>query len=292
MEVSLVCVFFGGVAVVGLGWGAWEWRRRQQLEKALHQKLGTPDWERAIATLQHRLQQGEATTHAQQAFLAALSHELKTPLAIVLGYLDTLVQGAWKDDQVLLPFLEKALAQVHRMNALVQDTLLLAQIQSGGWPIQPEPTPLYPLLEEVWSELEPIARAKKITLRKPPHHLQDLAVEADPLALRKVFKNLLENAIQYSPEGRTVSVFWELTRDQKSVKISIQDEGYGIPAEHLPRIFDRFYRVDKSRSRQSGGTGLGLSIVKELLEAHGQPISVESTVGKGTCFVFTLPACA
>lgn len=289
---SIFCVLLGVLAMGSLTWGIVERRRRQRVEKTLHQKLGTPDWERAIVQLQSRLQQGEAATHAQQAFLAALSHELKTPLAIVLGYLDTLVQGAWKDSQVLLPFLEKALAQVHRMNALVQDTLLLAQIQSGGWPIQPEPTPLYPLLEEVWSELEPLARTKNITLRKPPHHLQDLAVEADPHALRKVFKNLLENAIQYSPEGRTVSVSWEPTRDQKSVKICIQDEGYGIPPEHLPRIFDRFYRVDKSRSRQSGGTGLGLSIVKELLEAHGQPISVESQVEKGTRFTFALPACA
>ncbi len=289
---SFLCGIVGILAAGALSWGIWERWRRRRLERALHEKLGTADWEGAIATLQSRLQQGEAATHAQQAFLAALSHELKTPLAIVLGYLDTLVQGAWKDSQVLLPFLEKALAQVHRMNALVQDTLLLAQIQSGGWPIQPEATPLYPLLEEVWSELEPLARTKQIALRNPPHHLQDLAVEADPLALRKIFKNLLENAIQYSPEGRTVSVSWELTRDQKSVKIAIQDEGYGIPAEHLPRIFDRFYRVDKSRSRQSGGTGLGLSIVKELLEAHGQSIFVESQVDKGTRFVFMLPACA
>lgn len=289
---TFFCGIVGILALGALSWGAWERWRRHRLEKALHEKLGTHNWEHAIATLQSRLQQGEAATYAQQAFLAALSHELKTPLAIVLGYLDTLVQGAWKDSQVLLPFLEKALAQVHRMNALVQDTLLLAQIQSGGWPIQPEATPLYPLLEEVWSELEPLARTKRISLRKPPHHLQDLAVEADPLALRKIFKNLLENAIQYSPEGRTVSVSWELTRDQKSVKIAIQDEGYGIPAEHLPRIFDRFYRVDKSRSRQSGGTGLGLSIVKELLDAHGQSISVESQVDKGTRFMFMLPACA
>ncbi len=289
---KVTCVLLGIITIGVTLWAIVGHFRYQHMRKKIYQKLGTDDWERAIATLQSRLQQGEAATHAQQAFLAALSHELKTPLAIVLGYLDTLVQGAWKDSQVLLPFLEKALAQVHRMNALVQDTLLLAQIQSGGWPIQPEATPLYPLLEEVWSELEPLARTKQIALRNPPHHLQDLAVEADPLALRKIFKNLLENAIQYSPEGRTVSVSWELTRDQKSVKIAIQDEGYGIPAEHLPRIFDRFYRVDKSRSRQSGGTGLGLSIVKELLEAHGQSIFVESQVDKGTRFVFMLPACA
>lgn len=122
--------------------------------------------------------------------------------------------------------------------------------------------------------------------------VQDLAVEADPFALQKIFKNLLENAIQYSPDGKSISVTWELSPDKKKVQISVKDEGIGIPAEHLPHIFDRFYRVDKSRSRQSGGTGLGLSIVRELLEAHGETIHVESKVGQGSVFTFALPACA
>jgi len=252
--------------------------------------LGTSAWESAIQTLQHRLRQQEASSQAQQAFLAAVSHELKTPLAILLGYLDTLVQGAWQDQAVLRPFLEKSLAQVHRMNALVQDILLLAQIESGGWLIQPEPVSLYALLEEVWAELEPLAQSRRIGLVRPPHEVQDLRVEADPFALRKVFKNLLENAIQYSPEGRVVRVDWRLEADGRTVQIVIQDNGIGIPPEHLPHIFDRFYRVDKSRSRQHGGTGLGLSLVKELLEAHGQRIYVESTPGKGTRFGFFLPA--
>lgn len=281
------------LAAVGGLWWAWhERRRRKKVLQRLEALLGTTDWENALPALLHRLQKQEAVSHAQQAFLAAVSHELKTPLAILLGYLDTLTQGAWQDQTVLLPFLEKSLAQVHRMNSLVQDILLLAQIESGSWLIQPEPTLLYPLLEEVWAELEPLARKKQITLRRPPHQAQDLAVEADPFALRKVFKNLLENAIQYSPEGRTVTAGWELSPDKQRVHIFIQDEGIGISPDHLPRIFDRFYRVDKSRSRQSGGTGLGLSIVKELLDAHGQTISVTSTVGKGTKFSFSLPACA
>lgn len=280
------------VAGGALLWGYYEYRRRHLMEKKLYALLATESWESALNALHHRARQCEESTRAQQAFLAEVSHELKTPLNILLGYLDTLAQGAWQDEKVALPFLEKALAQVHRMNSLVQDILLLAQIESGGWLIQPEATPLYPLLEEVWSELEPLARKKQIALRKPPLDLQDLAVEADPYALRKVFKNLLENAIQYSPEGRTITVIWEPTPDRKRVRISIQDEGIGIPAEHLPHIFERFYRVDKSRSRQSGGTGLGLSIVRELIEAHGERISVRSQVGSGTAFSFTLPACA
>lgn len=281
-----------GIAVACAAWAFYERIKRQQLEKKLQATLGTSQWHTALHALLHRLRQQEATTQAQQAFLSALSHELKTPLTILLGYLDTLVQGAYKDPEVLKPFLEKALAQVHRMNALVQDTLLLAQIETGGWSLQPEPTPLYPLLEEVWDELEPLWRAKRIALRRPPHHLQDLTVEADPFALRKVFKNLLENAILYSPEGTTITVSWTYHPKDSRITLSIQDEGMGIPPEHLPHIFDRFYRVDKSRSRQSGGTGLGLSIVKELIEAHGARITVESTVGRGTTFTFSLPACA
>lgn len=276
--------------VVGGAWAGWERYRRRKIERRLETLLGTSAWESAIQTLQHRLRQQEASSQAQQAFLAAVSHELKTPLAILLGYLDTLVQGAWQDQAVLRPFLEKSLAQVHRMNALVQDILLLAQIESGGWLIQPEPVSLYALLEEVWAELEPLAQSRRIGLVRPPHEVQDLQVEADPFALRKVFKNLLENAIQYSPEGRVVRVDWRLGADGHTVQIVIQDNGIGIPPEHLPHIFDRFYRVDKSRSRQHGGTGLGLSLVKELLEAHGQRIYVESTPGKGTRFWFFLPA--
>ncbi|MCX8111929.1 MAG: cell wall metabolism sensor histidine kinase WalK [Bacteroidia bacterium] len=280
------------IGLAGASWGLYQYRQCQRIQKTLRSLLGSEAWETALRALLHRVKVHEESAQAQHAFLAEVSHELKTPLNILLGYLDTLVQGAWRDEKVAPSFLEKSLAQVYRMNSLVQDILLLAQIESGGWLIQPEATPLYPLLEEVWSELEPLARRKSITLRKPSLEVQDLSVEADPFALRKVFKNLLENAIQYSPEGSTVTVSWELTLDKKRVKISVQDEGIGIPEEHLSRIFDRFYRVDKSRSRQSGGTGLGLSIVKELIDAHGASISVRSRVGSGTTFTFALPACA
>lgn len=285
----------GGLSLLTVGsiaWGVYQWRQRRRMEATLQTLLATDAWESTLKALLHRTKQYEEFTRTQQAFLAEVSHELKTPLNILLGYLDTLAQGAWRDEKVAPTFLEKALAQIHRMDTLVQDILLLAQIESGGWLIQPEATLLYPLLEEVWSELEPLARKKNISLRKPALDVRDLCVEADPFALRKVFKNLLENAIQYSPEGRSITVTWELTSDKNRVMISIQDEGVGIPEEHLPRIFDRFYRVDKSRSRQSGGTGLGLSIVKELIEAHGERITVRSQVGSGSVFSFMLPACA
>lgn len=137
------------MAVLGAAWGLYHWHRYNQVQRTLRDLLGTAAWEGAIRALLHRLKQHEETARAQQAFLAEVSHELKTPLNILLGYLDTLAQGAWKDESVALPFLQKALAQVHRMDSLVQDILLLAQIESGGSIIQPEATPLYPLLERL-----------------------------------------------------------------------------------------------------------------------------------------------
>ncbi|MCS7188584.1 MAG: HAMP domain-containing sensor histidine kinase, partial [Bacteroidia bacterium] len=233
MVCLVIGVILGLIAALMTAWGVYEHVRRKRLERKIVQLVGSPHWESALQALLNRLRRQEIASQAQQGFITAVSHELKTPLAILLGYLDTLVQGAWQDKEVLLPFLEKSLAQIHRMNSLVQDILLLAQIESGGWLIQPEPTPLYPLLEEVWSELEPLARTKGISLKRPPHHLQDLSVEADPFALRKILKNLLENAIQYSPENRTVTVNWNLSPDGKNVKFCIQDEGIGIAPEHL-----------------------------------------------------------
>ncbi|MEN2993549.1 MAG: ATP-binding protein [Bacteroidia bacterium] len=280
------------VGLGGLAWGIYQYYRRRALERELTHLLGTSEWRQAVSALLQRAQRKENENSASQVFLAEVSHELKTPLAILLGYLDTLEQGGWQDPEILLPFLRKALAQVHRMNALVQDILLLTQIESGNWLIQPEPVLLYPLVEDVWSKLEPLAQKKRLTLRLPSHEVRDLAVEADPLALQKIFKNLLENAIQYSPEGKTVTIGWEPLPQTHRVKVWIADEGIGIPAQHLPHIFKRFYRVDKSRSRQSGGTGLGLAIVQELIEAHGQTITVESQEGVGTRFTFYLPACA
>ncbi len=217
-------------------------------------------------------------------FLAELSHELKTPISILIGYLDTLSDGAWRDTAVAPQFIQKALAQAQRLAHLVQDVLFLAQVEQGRWVLSLEPVSLQGLTEELFGELEALAQSKKIRLSIEAQD-HNTAVEADPTALRLVLKNLIENAIQYSPEGRRVWVFW--TMNGEWVRIGVRDEGEGIAPEHLPHIFERFYRVDKSRSRQSGGTGLGLTLVKELLAAHGSTIQVESQVGQGSVFWFT-----
>jgi two-component system phosphate regulon sensor histidine kinase PhoR len=266
------------------GWALYERYRRQKLLKTLAQLTGTPNWKKTLQTwaAQNRTSDSIKT----DTFLAELAHELKTPIAILIGYLDTLSQGAWKDETVAPTFLQKALLQAQRLATLTQDVLFLTQIESGGWQLHLEPVPLEALSQTVWEELEPLAQRKNIRLEIQALD-RGIAVEADPAALRLILKNLVENAIQYSPEGRRVWIGWQVLGPQ--VRIEVGDEGIGIPAEELPRIFDRFYRVDKSRSRAHGGTGLGLTLVRELLQAHHSTIQVRSEVGKGSVFWFELP---
>jgi len=265
------------------GWALYERSQRKKLSKAFSELTGSSDWERVL----RRGAGGQIQKPArQETFLAELSHELKTPIAILLGYLDTLSQGAWKDEAVVLDFIQKALLQAQRLAALVQDVLFLAQIESGGWQLQVEPVPLEATIRTILEELEPLAQRKNIRIEITASD-RGLAVEADPTAMRLILKNLIENAIQYSPEGRRVWISWRV--QTPAVRIEVGDEGIGIPAEELPRIFERFYRVDKSRSRSHGGTGLGLTLVRELLQAHQSPIQVRSEVGKGSVFWFELP---
>jgi two-component system phosphate regulon sensor histidine kinase PhoR len=266
------------------GWALYERYRRQKLLKTLAQLTGTSNWKNTLQSWAAQNKYPDSTK--TETFLAELAHELKTPIAILIGYLDTLSQGAWKDETVAPTFLQKALLQAQRLAALTQDVLFLAQIESGGWQLQLEPVPLEALSQTVWEELEPLAQRKHIRLEIQASD-RGIAVEADATALRLILKNLVENAIQYSPEGRRVWIGWQVLGSQ--VRIEVGDEGIGIPAEELPRIFDRFYRVDKSRSRAHGGTGLGLTLVRELLQAHHSTIQVRSEVGKGSVFWFELP---
>ncbi len=266
------------------GWAFYERYQRQKVLRKLFHLLGSRDWEKALHIW--ALERQAKNPSNSDTFLAELSHELKTPIAILIGYLDTLHQGAWKDEAVAPAFIQKALLQAQRLAALTQDVLFLAQIESGGWSLQVEPIPLEGLVQGIFEELEPLAQRKRIRLELDAPD-RNLAVEADPTALRLILKNLIENAIQYTPEGRRVWVHWHLRDNQ--VQMEVGDEGIGIPAEEIPRIFERFYRVDKSRSRSHGGTGLGLTLVRELLQAHHSPIEVLSEIGKGSRFRFALP---
>ena len=209
-------------------------------------------------------------------FVANASHELKTPLTAISGYAETLLADQ-TDPAITRQFLETILANARRMQRLVDDQLDLSRIESGGWLPTREHVAIEPAAREAWGLLVgagPARPALVVTLDPIANF-----VTADPDALRQVLGNLLENAARYAPSG-TVTV--SARAEPGFTRISISDTGTGITSEHLPRIFERFYRVDPGRSREQGGTGLGLAIVKHLVEGHGGRVEAESELGRGT----------
>ncbi|MCX8116409.1 MAG: cell wall metabolism sensor histidine kinase WalK [Desulfobacterota bacterium] len=222
----------------------------------------------------------------RQDFVANVSHELRTPLTTIKGYAETLLEGALKEE-VAYSFVEVIKKHTDRLTQIVEDLLTLSKIESKEFHLAPEPLSLSEALEEAWESIEVSARKKKISLVKP-EGLGEVVVQADRKYLTQILINLLDNAIKYNREGGEVRI--EVARrGGKEFQISIHDNGIGIPKEDLPRIFERFYRVDKGRSKELGGTGLGLSIVKHLVQAHGGTVWAESQLEKGSTFHFTLP---
>ncbi len=222
----------------------------------------------------------------RKEFIANVSHELKTPIFAAQGFIHTLLDGAMNDKQVREKFLKKAARSMDGLDMLVQDLLTLSQMETGDIKMKFDYFDLYPVCLEVFEQLEGRARKKDIRIRLIDPH-QKLIVYADMQRISQVVTNLVSNAISYTPEGGEVTISFDAGK--KNVTTLVADTGEGIPAEHLSRIFERFYRVDKSRSREKGGTGLGLAIVKHILEGHNTRTDVESTVGKGSVFSFRLP---
>ncbi len=210
-------------------------------------------------------------------FVANVSHELRTPLTVIGGFAETLLDDSLPAEQ-RRHFAATVLASAQRMQRLVDDLLDLSRIESGGWTPKPAGVDVSAVATEALAAAEQLRGGKPIELR------QEIAADAttvwaDPTALRQVLTNLVDNAVRHTAEG-FVSVFTRRVAD--GVAVGVTDTGIGISPEHLPRIFERFYRVDAGRSRSEGGTGLGLAIVKHLVEAHGGRVRAESTVGRGT----------
>jgi two-component system phosphate regulon sensor histidine kinase PhoR len=218
-------------------------------------------------------------------FLGNVSHELRTPIFALQGFLETLLDGAIDDPAVNRDFLEKAHAQALRLNTLLTDLIDISRIESGEMKMSFRYFSLREFLESVINDLRTTAEQRNVTLtlQTVPDKIEVLG---DKEKLRQALNNLIENAIKYNKVTGTVTV--SVTDLGDRVLITVADTGIGIAAEHLPRIFERFYRIDKERSRQAGGTGLGLSIVKHIVEAHGSKVEVSSTVGEGSSFSFTL----
>jgi two-component system phosphate regulon sensor histidine kinase PhoR len=238
----------------------------------------------ALAVL-HDVTGIEAAEKSRRDFIANVSHELRTPLTSIQGYVETLIEDPAPGPETSREFLGVILKNASRMNRLTEDLLALASVESPDYKVAPQPIRASALLEDAIESLGGIVADAGVELDSTG--APDTLVMADPDAMNQVFGNLIENALKYGRSGKTISVSARLLNGD--VQFSVEDFGPGIAYEHLERIFERFYRIDKARSRESGGTGLGLAIVKHIVQAHGGRIWAESELGSGATFHFTLP---
>jgi len=229
----------------------------------------------------------EQLERVRQEFLSNVSHELRTPLASITAYVETLINGAIDDTENSLRFLHTVQRNAERMRNLVDDVAELSAIEGGEVRLRLEDLPLRRVASEVITGLA--HRAKKTGVQLKNEVDETLIVTADSRRLEQILTNLIDNAIKFNQPGGLIRVTAELSEDGRFHVVSVEDSGSGIGPEHLPRIFERFYRVDKARSRDAGGTGLGLAIVKHLARAHGGEAFVKSELGQGSSFTIRLP---
>lgn len=222
----------------------------------------------------------------RKRFLGNVAHELKTPIFSIQGFVHTLMDGAIHDEKVNMHYLERAAQNVERLLTIVEDLDTITKLESGELILETQEFELKALVREVFSDLEMKAKDQGIVLRFKDGADRQFRVQGDREYIRQVITNLIVNSLNYGKEGGLTKV--SMYDMDKQVLVEISDNGIGIEEKHLKHLFDRFYRVDKSRSRARGGSGLGLSIVKHILEAHGQSISVRSTPDAGSTFGFTL----
>lgn len=223
----------------------------------------------------------------RREFLGNVAHELKTPLFTVQGYILTLLDGAMKDPAVNKKYLNRASKGVERLIYIVKDLDLLTNLEMGNTELEVEPFDILDLIQNVMDMLEMHASKTNIKLELDKKNTTPIMVQADRERIQQVLTNLMMNSIKYGKEKGTTEICVEPFYDRKII-VRVRDNGEGISEEHLPRLFERFYRVDKSGSRRMGGSGLGLSIVKHIIEAHGEQILVESQPDIGSEFSFTL----
>ncbi len=290
----------------------WQLVRHRQLNQAVEQVLATdqphrcelewltpeprvfvvhgsrlPDNPRPGAVLVlHDITHLRKLERVRQDFVANVSHELKTPLAAIQAMVETLLDGALQDPDHNTGFLERIRENADRLHRLVQDLLTLGRIESGAEVLDVQPLPVQAAVDASLARIEQRAAAKQLALALEPP-AEPVAVLSDDEALAEILDNLVDNAIKYTPAGGRVTVRW--FAEGPNVVLQVDDTGIGIPEKDLPRIFERFYRVDKARSREVGGTGLGLSIVKHLVQALGGNITATSRPGEGSTFTLRLP---
>jgi two-component system phosphate regulon sensor histidine kinase PhoR len=228
----------------------------------------------------------ERLERVRQEFLSNISHELRTPLTSILAYVETLEDGAVDDPEHNRRFLGVIRRNAERMHSLIADIAELSQIETGNVSLDVKDVRLSSLVEEIFAAVSSKAAVRNIDLVNSID--ADTVVRADPTRLEQMLTNLVDNAIKFNRQGGSVSVTFATDKDRSL--ISVADSGEGIVPENLQRIFERFYRIDRGRTREVGGTGLGLAIVKHLARLHGGEVFVASTLGHGTTFTVELPA--
>lgn len=222
----------------------------------------------------------------RRRFIGDVSHELKTPIFNIQGFIHTLLDGALDDPSVNKSFLQRAARNVDRLQAIVEDLETINKLESGQMILDLREFDIHDLSDEVFADLEMKAKERNIRLVYKDGANQHFRVRADKEGIRQVLMNLVHNSIKYGRDGGATKLsFYDM---ESYVLVEVSDNGIGVDPEHLTHVFDRFFRADKSRSREAGGTGLGLSIVKHIVEAHKQTVTVRSTAGQGSTFGFTL----
>lgn len=259
--------------------------RKQLVQKENPIELLKKELTAYVSTTEDEVKELKKAAVYRQEFLADVSHELKTPIFAAQGFVHTLLDNPDESPEIRQKFLEKAAKSLDGLDILVQDLLTVSKIETGAIKIEKKRINLRPLIEDIFDQLESKAKKRGVILQL---NCDDTAIDvkADAQRIQQVLVNLVDNGIKYGNQDGKVTV--SIEDRKKAYQITVKDNGPGIPEKHLPRIFERFYRIDKSRTKLSGGTGLGLSIVKHIVQAHGSKITVQSKVDKGTSFSFKL----
>ena len=241
------------------------------------------DWAESSATQIAQLRKQETF---RREYIGNLSHELKTPIFSIQGYILTLLEGGLEDESINRKFLERASKGVDRITKIVDDLDTITKLEEGRLNLETKKQDLVELAREVMESFEIKAGKRKIEVSFDQEYNKEIFVDMNRSGIGQVFTNLINNSLNYGKEdGRTEIRFHDM---ETQILIEVSDDGIGIAEDQLPRLFERFYRVDKSRTRNEGGTGLGLAIVKHIVDSHGQSINVRSTLGEGSTFSFTL----
>ena len=271
--------------------------RKRFLINEIPQKMNQLEEEDGIAMLEDRVdfliesrenevKHFENLDSYRKEYLGNVSHELKTPVFNIQGYVDTLLNGGLEDETINIDYLKRAEKSIDRLINIIDDLETITQLESGEMHLDMDIFDIAILVKDIYSALELNAAKRNIKLELARKYDKPILVKADKFRIRQVLVNLITNSIKYGNDNGVTTISLSYLNDDLLVEVS--DNGDGIDKKHLSRIFERFYRIDKGRSREQGGTGLGLAIVKHIIEAHHKSIKVESETGKGTTFTFSL----